>query len=136
MQVGVGSAPAFQNGWSNNSGVTGVGTPSPLMFYRLFDRVYIWGEITWTVPRTYSLPNLVIFTLPPGYLPLATEEVFKVPDITSLTPTGGYSGNPLMYNIWITGDGSVNFLGAPGTDTFSISMSGINFKVAPPVLEE
>jgi hypothetical protein len=126
-----GTTPVFQNGWANSHGVSGVGTPSPLAFYKLADRVYIWGEVTHA-----AVNSSVIFTLPNGYLPLASEELFHVPDTTLLTPTSAAYTQPTAgYNIWITSDGTVNFLGAP-TEAFSISLSGINFKAAPPELEE
>lgn len=126
-EVGTYNAPPFLNGWANSHGVSGVGTPSPLRFYKLQGRVYIWGEITHTGTAPASQN---IFNLPQGYYPNAAEEVFTVPDTTLLSPGGGHA-NLNEYSIWITAGGAVTFLGAP-SGTFSISLSGINFLAAPP----
>jgi hypothetical protein len=128
IQVGTTGAPSFLNGWNNDSGIANVGTPSPLMFYKIQGRVYIWGEITHPGSTNFS----TIFHLPPGYYPASTEEVFNVPDIGLLTPGGsGYTSQPPpVYTIWINNGGAVTFLGA-GSGTFSISLSGINYLAAP-----
>ncbi len=133
VQVGTSGAPSFLNGWANDSGVMNVGTPSPLSFYKIQNRVYIWGEIVHAGNTNAS----TIFNLPMGYYPAAQEEVFNVPDVGALTSAGsGYSVTVRapFYTIWITAGGSVTFLGG-GTGTFSISLSGINFLAAPDNLQ-
>jgi hypothetical protein len=128
IAVGNVNAPPFLNSWANDSGVSGVGTPSPLMFYKLQNRVYIWGEIT----HPGSVVNSNIFNLPLGYYPLAQEEIFTVPNTTTLTPSGAVA-NLYEHTIWITNGGAVTFLGDSTHEgsPFSISMSGINFLAAP-----
>jgi len=134
VQVGTKGAPIFLNGWANGHGVSGVGTPSPLTFCLLQGRVYMWGEIT----RTGNTSVSTIFNLPPGYYPAAAEELFTVPDTTLVSSTGStYTSpsSPPAYGIWITSGGAVTFLGS-ATGTFSLSLSGINFKAAPFELEQ
>ena len=127
ITVGTTNGPAFLNAWVNDNGVSGGGTPSPLMFYKLQGRVYLWGEIK----HTGSVTNSTIFNLPDGYYPAAAEEIFTVPDTTTLVPAGGVGSLP-EYTIWITNGGAVTFLGAP-SGTFSISLSGINYLSGPPL---
>ena len=77
IQVGSGgSAPVFGTGWSNSIGIPqhSGNYPNPLSFYIMWNRVYIWGEIT----NSGVSGKSTIFTLPSGYCPMAVEEVFEV----------------------------------------------------------
>lgn len=120
--VGTSGNPQFENGWGS-SGLTSA--LNPLSYYKLFNRVYLWGEISLSITGTIN--TSVIFHLPPGCHPLSTEEVFAVPNISvaHYTEDGGYDVADTWY-IWVQSDGSVTFLGN-ATDSAKISLSGINF---------
>jgi hypothetical protein len=121
-RVGTDDNPQFETGWSS-SGLTS--TLNMLSYYKVFNRVYLWGEIT----HANNVTSSVIFHLPPEYHPLSTEEVFAVPDIGAANYSGGGHYNVAnTYYIWIQSDGSVTFLGnSTGDGSCKISLSGINF---------
>jgi hypothetical protein len=127
IQVGSGgSAPAFGTGWSNSMGIPQhVGNyPNPLSFYIMWNRVYIWGEVS----NSSVGNNSTIFTLPPGYCPMAVEEVFEVWNTGLQNVAGGHNLNPPYYLV-ITSGGAVQLLSnisSPGPAR-NITLSGISF---------
>ena len=130
-QVGVGSAPAFSTGWVNALGIPqrNANTPSPLSFYKMWNRVYMWGEVTYSGT---SNEESTIFQLPSDYWPLAYEEVFEVWDTASMSVAGNHNATPGYYLV-ITNDGYVKVLSNNlGSRTFSFS--GINFTYGSYVL--
>jgi len=124
IQVGTTGAPTFGTGWSNSIGVpqhTG-NYPSPLSFYIMWNRVYIWGEIT----NSGVSANSTIFTLPTGYWPMAYEEVFQVWNTGQLSVAGGHNVSPPYYLV-ITNTGVVKLLSNTTPAGRNITLSGINF---------
>ena len=121
IRVGTTGNPQFESGWAS-TGLTS--TVNMLSYYKVFNRVYLWGEIA----HGSAVNSSVIFHLPPGYHPLSTEEVFAVPDISAADYSGESHANVgATYYIWIQSDGSVTFLGNAGGGGCKISLSGINF---------
>ncbi len=127
IQVGAMGAPAFQNSWGNSTGIpqhTG-NYPSPLSYCIMFNRVYIWGEIT----NNSVTGNSTIFTLPSGYTPLAYEEVFQVWNTGLQHAVGGSDVTPPYYLV-ITSGGAVQLLSqttTPFNAIRNITLSGISF---------
>jgi hypothetical protein len=121
--VGTTGNPQFENGWLG-SGLTG--SSNPLSYYKVFNRVYLWGEIH--LPTSPTGPNSsTIFHLPGGYHPLSREELFAVPDLTAANYSTGGANPGYTWYIWVQRDGSVTFLGNAITTGPKISLSGINF---------
>lgn len=125
--VGTTGNPQFENGWVASGLLTTYTTDlNPLSYFKLFNRVYLCGEIH--LPTATSGPtSSTIFHLPPGFHPLAAEEVFAVPDITASNYTAGGNNVGNTWYIWIQSDGSVTFLGNTLSTGPRISLSGINF---------
>ena len=127
IKVGVGTAPSFASGWSNSEGIPQHTSnyPSPLSFYIMWNRVYIWGEIT----NSSVAGKSTIFTLPSGYCPLAQEEVFQVWN-TGLQNAGGGNNLKPPYYLVISSSGVVQLLSqitTPYNAQRNITLSGISF---------
>jgi hypothetical protein len=119
-EVGAAGNPAFgicqgANSWANDGGAFATAA-----FYRdPLGTVHLKGAVACTVSPT---GGAVIFTLPAGYRPSATE-VFA-------TPEGVGSGQ--IADIAVTGAGDVQFTGGsenPGTG--AVPIDGITFRCAP-----
>jgi len=119
--VGTTGNPQFENGWVS----AGLIAQNPLSYYKVFNRVYLWGEIYLT--GSVTIKSSTIFHLPPGYHPLSPEEVFAVPDITAANISVGGTNVGDTWYIWVQSDGSVTFLGNATSHSTKISLSGINF---------
>lgn len=117
--------PAFQNNWTNSIGIPqrSGNYPNPLSFYIMWNRVYIWGEIS--NPGVLGLST--IFTLPSGYCPMACEEVFEVWNTGLQTVSGGTNVEPPYYLV-ITSGGDVQLLSnITSVAARNITLSGISF---------